>query len=90
MLKDVEDRLLDRPWELGQPDDYGLYPIHYAAMNEHEAAPQLLEAILHTNRSALSIWNAVSGSIRLAGVGMTARRRRRALPACCRGSPALV
>jgi len=52
VLEDVENRLLDRPWELGQPDEYGLYPIHYAAMNEHETAPDILEAILLTNRFA--------------------------------------
>ena len=56
VLQDVEDRLLARPWELGQPDEFGLYPIHYAAMNEHEAAPQILEAILLTNRSCPFCW----------------------------------
>ena len=51
-LEDVEARLLERPWEIGQADAFGLYAVHYAAMNEDEKAPEILEAILTTNRFA--------------------------------------
>ena len=36
----------------GQADAFGLYPVHYAAMNEDEQSPQILEAILKANRFA--------------------------------------
>ncbi len=36
----------------GQADAFGLYPAHYAAMNEDEQSPQILEAILKANRFA--------------------------------------
>ena len=32
---------------------FGLYPVHYAAMNENEAAPDILEALLKSNRFAV-------------------------------------
>jgi hypothetical protein len=38
-----------RPWEIGQADDFGLYPVHYAAMNENEASPDILEALFKSN-----------------------------------------
>jgi hypothetical protein len=48
-LDDVEFRLSHRPWEIGQADDFGLYPVHYAAMNENEAAPDILETLFKSN-----------------------------------------
>ena len=37
---------------MGQADAFGLYAIHYAAMNENEVAPDILGAILSANRFA--------------------------------------
>ena len=51
-LEDVTGRIEERPWEIGQADAYGLYPVHYAAMNESETGPSILEAILSANRFA--------------------------------------
>jgi hypothetical protein len=54
-LNDVDFRLSQRPWEIGQADDFGMYPVHYAAMNENEAAPDILEALLKSNRFAAQV-----------------------------------
>jgi hypothetical protein len=51
-LTNVEQRISERPWEIGQADALGLYPSHYAAMNEEENGPLILEAILKANRFA--------------------------------------
>jgi hypothetical protein len=51
-LANVEQRISERPWEIGQADALGLYPAHHAAMNEEEDGPLILEAILKANRFA--------------------------------------
>lgn len=51
-LEDVQGRIEQSPWEIGQADAYGLYPVHYAAMNENETGPSIVEAILSANRFA--------------------------------------
>ena len=48
----TQGRIEERPWEIGQADTHGLYPVHYAAMNENETGPSILEAILAANRFA--------------------------------------
>jgi hypothetical protein len=49
-IEDVKWRLRAYPGEVEKPDGAGLYPIHIAASNEHEDAPEMVEAILRTNR----------------------------------------